>query len=78
MRVLVLIDEIKQEYSVSEIYDVEYDDDSKGIALFMSTSLEDDKLYIPNISVSEVNKICKELLVKGYCDLTMYGEIKCN
>ena len=89
MRVLVLEDKELNCSEVIEIIDIGYDDDITGIkdkngqydhftsqpvtGLYM-ISTDGDFLYIAGIPVNECNKICRDIAVNGYVDLTRYGE----
>ena len=84
MRLLVVGDEKTHAYEVVEITCAGYDDDITCLkdddkncqapveGLFYIDS-EQQWWYVPNLSIEECNRICKELAEKGFADLTCYA-----
>ncbi|MDY2886461.1 MAG: hypothetical protein SOT84_12560 [Bariatricus sp.] len=82
MRVLLLKDssnQTSQVFSISNIgYEEEIEVENKFHIEYVSglymEDLEGDGMYIENVSKTECEAICREILEKGYMDLRQYGE----
>ena len=82
MRVLLLKDssnQTSQVFSISNIgYEEEIEVENKFHIEYVSglymEDLEGDGMYIENVSKTECEKICNEIMEKGYIDLRQYGE----
>lgn len=88
MRVLLLDNEKSSNLDVIELIRIGYEDDITNVidddgnydrytvnpisGLYM-VDKEGDYLYIEGISKDECNRICEEILIKGYADLRKYG-----
>lgn len=73
MRVLCLDDAKKDIFVVFEIYEFCYSERLSGLVLFAT---DDVVCCVTGISVGLYRSLCKQLLVNGYIDLTMYGEVQ--
>lgn len=82
MRVLLLKDSSNQTSQVCSISNIGYEEEIEVenkfhieyvSGLYME-DLEGDGMYIENVSRTECEKICKEIMEKGYIDLRLYGE----
>lgn len=75
MRILVLNE--LHNYEVYYIQNLFFDnnvyDSNKNVISGLTFYDGEDYYAIPNVSESEVNEVCKYILVNGYCDLTNYG-----
>lgn len=72
MRILAVIDEKTNELAAIEVIDVDYDAE-EGCVDFLAVN--DRLYYIPKVSLSDSNDICRNLVIHGYCDVTRYGEL---
>lgn len=89
MRVLCKEDSIIGSLEVFEVTDIGFDDDITGVkedngeydrfndscvtGLYMR-DIDNNYMYIKNISLSTCNDICKTILKTGYYDLSEYAE----
>lgn len=73
MRVLCLDDAKKDIYVVFEICEFGYSESVSGIVLFTT---DDIVCCVTDISIGLYRNLCKQLLVNGFIDLTLYGEVK--
>ena len=89
MRLLVMGDSKEGSFSAFEITDAGYDDDitcvkddngnydryqGAPITGLYFVDIENNWWYIPGLSAETCNQICKELVEKGFADVTKYGE----
>jgi len=72
MRILALDDKEKGTNIVIEVEVALYDVECDGILFFEPDGSE---WYIPNVSISDHNYVCRELMMNEYCDVTRFGEI---
>lgn len=73
MRVLVLDNSKKRIYGVYEIIDLFYEEELLTLAF---QTIDNYYFYIPDISIGLFNSLCKQLVIEGYLDLYLYGEIQ--